>query len=86
VLAKHPAVHEACVIGAPSAEWGETPVAVVALEPGAIDTPESIREWANARLGKSQRISRIEIATELPKNAIGKVLKRELKARFAAPS
>jgi acyl-CoA synthetase (AMP-forming)/AMP-acid ligase II len=42
----------------------------------------AIREWANARLGKHQRISRLEIVTELPRNALGKVLKRVLREQY----
>jgi long-chain acyl-CoA synthetase len=81
VLLEHPAVREAAVIGVPSEHWGETPVGVVVLEPGLANTPE-ILEWANARLGKSQRLSALESVDELPKSAIGKVLKRELRTRF----
>ncbi len=82
VLKDHPAVDEAAVIGVPSVEWGETPVAFVRLRAAA--DPETLRLWANARLGKMQRISAVEIIDELPRSAIGKVLKRELQDRYAA--
>jgi len=81
VLVQHAAVREAAVVGVPSERWGETPLGVVVLEPAAPSASE-ILEWANARLGKSQRLSAVEIVDELPKSAIGKVLKRELRARF----
>jgi long-chain acyl-CoA synthetase len=81
VLMQHPDVAEAAVIAAPSREWGETPVAYVVLRGNA--SSEQIRLWANERLGKSQRISRIVATGELPRSPIGKVLKRELRERFA---
>ena len=87
-LKDHPAVDEAAVIGVPSADWGETPLAFVTLRRGVtLDTaaePDAIRAFANARLGKMQRISAVEIVEELPRSAIGKILKRELQARYAA--
>jgi acyl-CoA synthetase (AMP-forming)/AMP-acid ligase II len=84
VLVKHEAVLEAAVIGAPSDEWGETPVAFCVLEPGARLTPAELLAWANARLGKSQRLAAIEFRSELPKSDMGKVLKRELRAPYWA--
>lgn len=82
VLLEHEAVHEAAVIGVPHADWGETPVGMVVLEPGASTTAEAIRQWANARLGKGQRLSEVVVREELPKSAIGKVLKRELREGY----
>ena len=78
-LLKHEAVHEAAVIGVPSEQWGETPLAFVVVEPDTKATPESILEWVNLRLGKNQRISRVEFRDELPKSQIGKILKNELR-------
>ena len=83
-LSAHPAVREAAVIGAPSERWGETPVAFVTLEPGVTATPEELLAAANATLGKMQRIAEIRIIDELPRSAIGKVLKRELQDQLAA--
>jgi long-chain acyl-CoA synthetase len=84
VLMQHPDVVEAAVIAAPSREWGETPVAYAVVRGNA--SCEEICQWANERLGRSQRISRI-IATEaLPRSPIGKVLKRELRERFVQSS
>ena len=77
-LCAHVAVREAAVIAAPSERWGETPVAFVTLKPGATATPEELLEAANAMLGKMQRIAEVRIIDELPRSAIGKILKREL--------
>ena len=51
---------------------------------GATLEPEAVREWANARLGKTQRIAFLAVVAELPRSAIGKILKRELRDRFVA--
>ena len=79
VLAAHPAVTEASVVGVPSETWGETPVAFV-VAPGG-DAGE-IREWINARVGKMQRVADVHIVDALPRGPIGKVLKRELRDRY----
>jgi acyl-CoA synthetase (AMP-forming)/AMP-acid ligase II len=80
-LLAEPEVADAAVVGAPSATWGETPVAFVVLRDSTVDL-EAIRESANARLGKTQRISAIHAIDEMPRSAIGKVLKRELRERL----
>jgi len=80
-LAERPEVAESAVVGAPSAEWGETPVAFVALKDGALLDAEELRAWVNARLGKTQRLSALRLVDALPRNAIGKVLKRELREK-----
>jgi acyl-CoA synthetase (AMP-forming)/AMP-acid ligase II len=79
VIREHPAVAEAAVVGAPSDRWGETPVAFVALEPGAAESAEDIRAWTNERLGKTQRLADLQVLEHLPRSHIGKVLKRELR-------
>jgi acyl-CoA synthetase (AMP-forming)/AMP-acid ligase II len=84
VLRQHPAVHEAAVVGVPSAEWGETPVAFVERAAGDGTSADELREWVNARVGKTQRLSALRFVDELPRSSIGKVLKRQL--RDAAPA
>ena len=81
-LLSHPSIAEAAVIGMPSDKWGETPLALVIAKPGiGVDT-EDIRDWVNARLGKMQRVAAVELRNELPRSALGKVLKRELKQPY----
>ncbi len=75
-------VVEAAVVGMPSEEWGETPVAFVVLKPGT--DAESVRADCNAKVGKTQRLSAIRVVDELPRSAIGKVLKRELREAYSA--
>jgi long-chain acyl-CoA synthetase len=77
-LLAHPAVAEAAVVGAPSRRWGETPVGFVTLKPGSNVVGEALKDAANARLGKMQRLSEVRILPELPRSAIGKVLRRQL--------
>jgi acyl-CoA synthetase (AMP-forming)/AMP-acid ligase II len=83
-LHQHPAVAEAAVIGVPSDAWGETPVAYVALKPGADASPEDVKAWVNGRVGKTQRLADLRLLDPLPRSAIGKVLKRELRDLYAA--
>lgn len=83
VLLRQDAVQEAAVVGVASAQWGETPVAFVVLRAGSPQSAESIRSWANQRLGKTQRLMAVEIVESLPRNAIGKVLKRQLREGYA---
>jgi acyl-CoA synthetase (AMP-forming)/AMP-acid ligase II len=83
VLREHPAVADAAVVGVPSTEWGETPVAFIVLRPGADDTTaDDLKQWLNARVGKTQRLAGVQLVDELPRSAIGKVLKRELRERW----
>jgi len=82
VLASHPGVVEVAVIGIPSERWGETPLGLVVARPGAEVTAEELRDYCNARVGKMQRVSAVELRPALPKNSIGKVLKRELRGPY----
>jgi long-chain acyl-CoA synthetase len=82
VLLKHEAVADVAVIGIPSEHWGETPLALVVLAPGASADEQQILEWANERLGKGQRLAGVEFRDSLPRSSIGKVLKRELREPY----
>jgi acyl-CoA synthetase (AMP-forming)/AMP-acid ligase II len=84
ILRAHPQVAEASVVGAPSKAWGETPVAFVVPAAGAKLDPEELRAWANAKLGKTQRLSAVRLIDILPRSPIGKVLKRDLRDLFGS--
>jgi len=84
VLRQHEDVAEVAVVGVASQRWGETPVAFVVLRPGRATDAERLRDWANERLGKTQRISAVEVVSALPRSPIGKVLKRELRSQYEA--
>ena len=79
-LAQHPAVGECAVVGVASEAWGETPVGFYVARPGfEHEDAGAIMAWTNARLGKTQRLSQLHRIDEMPRSAIGKILKRELR-------
>jgi acyl-CoA synthetase (AMP-forming)/AMP-acid ligase II len=84
VLVGHDAVAEAAVVGVASERWGETPVAFVVLKPGFAVTADELKSWANERVGKTQRLADLRVVAQLPRSAIGKVLKRELREQYGA--
>jgi acyl-CoA synthetase (AMP-forming)/AMP-acid ligase II len=81
VLLEHPAVSETAVVGIAHEQWGQAPVAyVVAGAPGAATADELIA-YCGERLARYKRPARVEFIDALPRNATGKVLKRELRVR-----
>jgi acyl-CoA synthetase (AMP-forming)/AMP-acid ligase II len=84
VLREHAAVADVAVVGVPSVQWGETPVAFVVKRPGDGSNEDDLKQWLNQRVGKTQRLAALQFIAELPRSAIGKVLKRELRERFVA--
>ena len=80
VAVQHAAVLEVAVVGVPHEKWGETPLAFVVARPGSgsVD-PAAMRDWINARVGKHERVADVQLVDALPRNAGGKVLKRELR-------
>ncbi|MFM9827126.1 MAG: class I adenylate-forming enzyme family protein [Sphingomonas sp.] len=83
VLNTHPHVADGTVVGVPSDAWGETPVGFFVPRIGGDDVDvESIRGWVNNRLGKTQRLSALVPVADVPRSAIGKVLKRALRDRY----
>jgi fatty-acyl-CoA synthase len=83
VLLSHPSVTEVAVIGTPSAQWGELVTAVVTLVEGGELTLKQMREFAGESLARYKLPGRLEIVEEIPHNASGKMLKRELRDTFA---
>jgi long-chain acyl-CoA synthetase len=82
MLLRHPEIVDVAVIGVPSEQWGESPMALAVRAPTSKATAEEIREWANARLGKTQRLAAVEFREGLPRSTIGKIMKRELRAPY----
>lgn len=80
ILQKHPAVKEVLVIGVPDSYHGELPAAYVSLnESEAQPTGEQLASWANAHLGKHERLKYVEIRDSLPKTMIGKLDRKTLR-------
>ena len=79
IILSHPAVREAAVVGIPTDQWGESAYAFVTTEGGADLDHEGLRAWVNSRVGKAQRLVGLQVIDQLPRNEMGKILKRELR-------
>jgi malonyl-CoA/methylmalonyl-CoA synthetase len=77
VLARHPGVREVAVVGVPSPEWGETVEAFVVGDPDLM----SLEDLATRELAAFKRPRQVHLVDELPRNALGKVVRRDLRPR-----
>ncbi len=82
VLRSHPKVDDAAVIGVSDPEWGQEPRAVVVLKEGASGTAEEIIEYCRSRLAGFKRPRSILFVETLPRNAMGKVLRKKLREQY----
>ena len=82
VAAQHPEVADVTVIGIPDPRWDEVPLALVVPTPGSSPDVDDLKAWINERVGKHQRVAGVRIRESFPRNALGKVLKKELRAEY----
>lgn len=79
VLAAYPGVAEAAVVGVKDADWGESVIAFVVLEPGETVEPRELNAHCRSLLASFKCPREITVIDELPRSSVGKVLKRELR-------
>lgn len=79
VLFGHPKILEACAVGVPHAYRGETVKAFIVRKPGEVLTEEEVIDYCNQNLAKYKIPKVIEFIDELPKSAVGKILRKELR-------
>jgi acyl-CoA synthetase (AMP-forming)/AMP-acid ligase II len=81
-LERHEAVREASVIGVPDTTWGELVHAVVVVEKGSSVTEDEIIEHARQALASYKKPDKVHFTDELPRNALGKVIRPRVKEKF----
>jgi len=86
VLYQLPQIAEVAVIGVPDEKWGEVGLAVVSLKPGGTLDPDALATHCSSRLARFKIPTDIAIVDALPRNAAGKILKRELRSQFLGAS
>jgi acyl-CoA synthetase (AMP-forming)/AMP-acid ligase II len=79
LLAGHPAVADAAVLGRADPAHGEVPVAVVVARPGAAADPEELRAWVAGRVAPHKRLRAVRLAAAIPRTPSGKLLRRDLR-------
>jgi len=82
VLASHPKIFEAAVIGLPDSKWGESVMAVVVLKEGENMTAQEVIDHCKASLASYKKPRSVEFVPSLPRNPSGKVLKPELREQY----
>lgn len=81
-LYSHPKVEEAAIIGVPDVEWGQIPKAIVVLKKGEKATEEELMEHCRTKLASFKRPRSVVFVDELPRNAMGKVLRKKLREQY----
>ena len=79
-LVAHPAIHECVVFGRPDEKWGEAVQVAIELRDGAVASAEDIIAFAKRQVGSVQAPKRVYFMDSLPRSAVGKVQRREVRA------
>lgn len=82
VLQTHPAIEEVAIIGLPDVDWGEQVMAIVVPKAGSPLTAEEVIDWCHQRLASFKKPAIVQFVPALPRNALGKVLRKELREQF----
>ncbi len=82
VIWSHPAVLDCAVIGVPDERWGEAVKAVIELKPGASAEPDEIIALCKNKLGSVKAPKSVDFVASLPRSPVGKVLKKDIRARY----
>ena len=85
VLHSHPSIDEAAIIGVPDVDWGERVRAIVVAKIGATIDKEEVMAYCKDRMASFKKPESVVVVEELPRNPLGKVLKRVLREEFSYP-
>ncbi len=85
VIREHPKVEDVAVISVPDETWGEEPRAVVIPKKGEKPTEEEIMEYCRKHLASFKRPRTVVFVDELPRNPMGKLVKREIREKYGKP-
>jgi fatty-acyl-CoA synthase len=85
ILHSHPKIDEAAIIGIPDPEWGQEPRAIVVIKKGENVGADEIMAYCRSRVAGFKRPRSVVFIDSLPRNPMGKVLKKELREKYGQP-